>query len=248
MDIAKIWQFDLRRGNSDNPRNGACLLDAVSWFEYGRLGDHPDCVCPVIAAFARPVNDALPDDSRHRLKVFLGRLAGTVDPGAEQERAEYLAWQAIRVFAPLALDAAGFSLYAARLRMFEGSLADAAVVAKTVADHVTVVASTPDGYAASSAAATAAYAAHTAHVAATAHAATHAAHAAKIATKDGVYAGATAASAANAARIVAANANAVDAIIAALDGVLRIGRQAEPVEPEMWQAAAAKFTAARELV
>ena len=41
MDINNIWQFELRKGNSNNPKDGACLLDAVSWFEYGTLGDHP---------------------------------------------------------------------------------------------------------------------------------------------------------------------------------------------------------------
>lgn len=224
MDIAKIWQFELRRGNSDNPRNGACLLDAVSWFEYGRLGDHPPCVCPVIAAFARGINDGLPDGSRQQLKVFLGRLVGTVDPGAEQERAEYLAWQAIRVFAPVALDAAGLSLDATRLRMVEGSLADAAKAATGAAAKAATKA-VYAAYAASSATANAAYAAHAANVAATAYAAAHAAHAANV-----------------------ANVANVNATIAALDGVLRIGRQAEPAEPEMWRAATAKFTAARELV
>ena len=100
-DLNDLWRFDLRRGKSSDPREGACLLDAVSWLEYGTLGDHPPCVCPVIAAFGRRINDAMSDAGRQRLKVFLPRLVGTVDPSAEQARAEYLAWVAIRVFAPM---------------------------------------------------------------------------------------------------------------------------------------------------
>ena len=125
-DLSTLWRFPLRRGNSDDPRNGACLLDAVSWLEYGTLGDHPRCVCPVIASFGRGINDAMTDAGRQRLRVFIPRLVGTVDPPAERARAEYLAWQAIRVFAPLALDAAGRHEDAARLRVFEGSLSNAA--------------------------------------------------------------------------------------------------------------------------
>ena len=57
--MTDIWKFDLKRGNGHDPRDGACLLDAVSWFQYGTLGDDPPCVCPVIATFARGVNDVL---------------------------------------------------------------------------------------------------------------------------------------------------------------------------------------------
>lgn len=106
-DIKNIWQFDLRRGSGTDPATGACLLDAVSWLEYGHLGDHPECVCPVIAEFGRQVNDALNGQSRQRLKPYIPRLIGTVDPAAEYLRAEYLVWQAVRVFAPTEMEALG---------------------------------------------------------------------------------------------------------------------------------------------
>jgi hypothetical protein len=195
MNVNEIWKFKLRRGNSANPREGACLLDAVSWLEYGTLGDHPACVCPVIAAFGRGINDAMSDEGRQRLKLFIPRLVGTVDPEHERERAEYLAWQAIRVFAPLALDAVGQHKHATVLRNFTGSLAEAAWAAGAAAE----------------AAAWAAWAA----------------------------AGAAGAAA------EAAWAAAEDAMIAALEGVLAIGRQAEPVEPARFDAAVRLFEEAR---
>lgn len=122
MDINEIWKYDLREGNSDHPRNGACVMDAVSWFAYGHLGDHPECACPVITEFAIRVNDMLPDDERQKLKPFIFRLLGSRDPASEQERAEYLAWQAITVFAPLAYDAVGLKKEADTLRRFDRSL------------------------------------------------------------------------------------------------------------------------------
>ncbi|HEV2225043.1 MAG TPA: hypothetical protein VGR84_18775 [Candidatus Acidoferrales bacterium] len=124
-----IWQFDLRRGNSQDPRQGACLLDAVSWFEYGTLGDHPTCVCETLAAPGRVINDFLPDDRRQELKILIPRLVGTAGDGLAQARAEFWAWQAIRVFAPLALDASGFHREADYLRSFGGTLEQAAAEA-----------------------------------------------------------------------------------------------------------------------
>jgi hypothetical protein len=187
-DLSNIWQFNLRKGNSPDPTQGACLLDAVSWFEYGTIGDRPPCVCPVIAAFARGINDVMSDGERQRLKAFLPRLPGTVDPDREQARAEYLAWQAIRVFVPLALDAAGLHQHGQTLREFSGALEQAA----------------------SAAAAAACYAA-------------------------------------TAARYAASAAAAVGgcAMIEALDGVLAIGRQAEPVTPGRWEEAQRTFALAR---
>ena len=220
-NLIDIWRFPLRKGNSHNPREGACLLDAVSWLEYGTLGDHPPCVCPVIAAFGRGINDAMNNIGRQRLVSFIPRLVGTVDPKSERARAEYLAWQVIRVFAPLALDVAGLHGHATRLREFKGTLSDAAYVANA-ADAA---------YAAYAAAADAAYAAYNAVAYDAANAAYAAAYAANTANA-AAYVAAYAAAAYDAADAAAAAGHAAceDAMIAALDGVLRIGRQAEPLD------------------
>lgn len=85
-DLSTLWAFELSKGNSKDPRKGACLLDAVSWLEYGHLGDHPECVCPVIAAYGRIINDLLPHAERQRLRVYIPRLVGTVDKAAESAR------------------------------------------------------------------------------------------------------------------------------------------------------------------
>jgi hypothetical protein len=100
-NLETVWQFDLRRGNSTNPREGACLLDAISWFEYGKLGDHPPCVSPVYAAYGRIMNDMFPDDKRQLLKRFLTRLPGTVDPDSERARVEYMVKRSVREILPI---------------------------------------------------------------------------------------------------------------------------------------------------
>jgi hypothetical protein len=120
-----IWKFELKRENGHNPKDGACLMDAVSWFEYGTLGDHPACVSPVLAAFCRGANDGMTDAGRQKLKAFIPRLIGSVDPENEKPRAEFLVWQAIRVFTPFCLEKAGLHADAKLLREFSGGFKEA---------------------------------------------------------------------------------------------------------------------------
>jgi len=94
-----IWRFDLTRGASTTPRNGACLMDAISWLEYGKLGDEPECVCPVLAAYGRYLNDLFDDVTRQKLKVLIPRLAGSRDPVSAKIRADFIIEESIRRFA-----------------------------------------------------------------------------------------------------------------------------------------------------
>lgn len=205
------------------------LLDEIDRFDYGQLGDPPGRVCPVIAMFVRGVSFTMADAERQRLKVFIPRLIGTIDPQHEVARAMYLTWQAVRVFAPRALDAAGLYYHGIRLREFRRSLADAAPVAIEAAR---------DARAAARKAARAGWDARSVEAGAAAEAAIKAWSAVRTAqvaigavepaigfdtARAARYAAATAASAVVSAR-TAAGAEAADATLAALDGVLRIGR------------------------
>ena len=100
IDIEALWKFDLRKGYTDHPRNGACLMDAARWIVYREIGDDPPCTCPIIRAYAIRINDMLPDDERQRLKRFILRVAGNRDPESEQARAEYLVKQTAGVIVP----------------------------------------------------------------------------------------------------------------------------------------------------
>ena len=222
QDLSDIWRFELRKGNSSDPRDGACLLDAVSYIEYGELGDHPPCVCPVLAAFGRGVNDAMSHEGRQRLKIFIPRLVGTVDPEAVQPRAEYLAWQAVRVFAPIALDAAGLTIMASELRRFRGSLKEAAEAASAAAN----AAADANAVTAALTAGTAATAVKWAAAAAPINVAWAAEHAASR---------------------IAESAPGTAAIIAAMEGALAIGKQAEPIEPTRIASAQRTFAEAANL-
>ena len=98
--IADLWKYELRAGASLDTSAGACLLDAVSWFEYGHLGDAPACVCPTLRSLGIGINDVLADRPRQRLKPYIARMAHTVDDAALMARVEFLVDQAVNVFLP----------------------------------------------------------------------------------------------------------------------------------------------------
>jgi hypothetical protein len=95
-----------------------CLLEAVAYVAGEPWSDHPQCVCPVIAAFGRNWNDGLPDDkTRTRiLAPLIPRLIGTRSTADIQDRRAFMAadW-AIRTYTPIWLRAAGLDDQAASL-------------------------------------------------------------------------------------------------------------------------------------
>jgi hypothetical protein len=105
----------LRSGAHTSPSDGVSLMEAVSALAGEPWSNRPSCTSPVIAAYARSLNDWLPDDARQRLKVYIPRLVGTAAPDLELRRAFACADAAVRVFAPLAFVAAGLVEEAAKL-------------------------------------------------------------------------------------------------------------------------------------
>jgi hypothetical protein len=91
MDVNTIWPFHLTRGHSKDPRQGACLMDAISWFEYGMLNDHPPCVSPILVILGQVANDWSDDGQRQTLKRLIPKLVGTaLDQRADHLRADYV--------------------------------------------------------------------------------------------------------------------------------------------------------------
>ena len=105
----------LRSGTHTSPSDGVSVMEAVSALAGEPWSNSPSCTSPVIAAYARSLNDWLPDDARQRLKVYIPRLVGTAEPELELRRAFACADAAVRVFAPLAFAAAGLVEEVAKL-------------------------------------------------------------------------------------------------------------------------------------
>ena len=119
-ELSKIYSefgdLPLAEGSHASRADGVCLLEAVAWLAGEPHSDKPSCACPVIAAFGRELNDHLPDAERQALVPFIGKIVGSVStPEVERKRAFIASDYAVRVFAPIALRAKGFSNEAVKL-------------------------------------------------------------------------------------------------------------------------------------
>ena len=206
------------------PDGGTCINEAavvVAGFPYRsirRPDDCPPCFSRPISAYAIGLNDRMPDHCRQRLLPFVTRLSGSADsPHVECERAKFIALETIRRILPVPLGAAGLSKYAEDCRSATDLRAAAAAAGKASAEAGAARAAAWAAWAAREAAAAAREAAEAAWAAAARAAAARAA-----------------AEVAWAAWAAAAARGAVyDEAILILDGALRIGRQAEPIYPEI---------------
>ena len=97
----------LKAGSHASPEQGLCVMEAVAFVAGRSHTDHPPCACPVVSAFLRTWNDALPDDeARTRLlKPLVPKLIDSKSTSAVEEYRALLAcdWL-IRFYAPVWLD------------------------------------------------------------------------------------------------------------------------------------------------
>ena len=168
FNLKRQRQFDkvkLVYGSHGNRDDGLCAMEVVAYLAGESHSDHPDCACPVLTGYTIRMNDAMTDEWRQRLKPYLPLLIESRD-GREVERAELLAWRAVQVFLPLALDACQLPDLAHRFRAMSGRLdraADAAYAAYGAASGSSARSRAVNtGQACSMHAARAAYAAHAA--------------------------------------------------------------------------------------
>jgi hypothetical protein len=115
--IIDLDAIELAEGAHPSWEDGACLLEAVSYVAGEPWTDHPECVCPVLAAFGRAWNDALPDDKRTELlRPFIPKLIGTRSTVDVQDARAFMAtdW-AVRTYTPVWLRAVGLEEEATEL-------------------------------------------------------------------------------------------------------------------------------------
>ena len=188
--------MNLTHGSHHTRADGLCLMEAVAMLGGEDHTAAPGCACPVLSAFGRRLNDemgigAQGDVLRAKyLSDLAPRLVGTRStPEVELRRALVFADGAVRVLAPLAMEAAGRVAAADALRALSP------VIDRDTADRAAAAARAAYAAvnAADAAAANAAYSAVAAADYAAAHAAGHAAvHADYAATATAAAGGATA--------------------------------------------------------
>ena len=114
--LAELDTITLKSG-THVPDGEMCLMEATAWIAGESWSDHPQCVCPVLAAFCRLWNDALDDNTRDRLlKPFVVRLIGTRSTPEVESKRSFLAldWL-VRVQTPAWLQLAGLNDHANQL-------------------------------------------------------------------------------------------------------------------------------------
>ena len=114
--LDKIANIPLTEG-SHSPDSQFCVMEAVAFVAGEKWSDAPECACPVIGAFLRAWNDALPSDAeRDRLlKPLIPRIVGTKNKDLEEKRSLMAADWLVRVNTPAWLRLAGLNDQAAAL-------------------------------------------------------------------------------------------------------------------------------------
>jgi hypothetical protein len=129
-------QFPLRHGAHSSPADGMCAMELVAWLAGEPHTDEPECTCPVIAAYVRAVNDAIPTDvQRERLlRPLVPHLIRTRGTAADEQARGFVVVSAmVHEFVPHLLETARFVTAAQHLRvMAEITDADGAKAALAV--------------------------------------------------------------------------------------------------------------------
>jgi hypothetical protein len=76
----------LARGRHRHPRHGVCAMELSSMLGDEHFTDHPQRVCPVVAAFLRGYNDALTQPLRQELFGIAAAVVGSRTPDAASRR------------------------------------------------------------------------------------------------------------------------------------------------------------------
>src|SRR4051812_50224150 len=79
--------YRLSAGRHMRAEQGRCAMEWVAHLAGEAHSDRPECVSPVVGAFARSWNDALAETTRQRLRPYLGRMIGTAGDGSGEARA-----------------------------------------------------------------------------------------------------------------------------------------------------------------
>ena len=103
LDESRLASLPSLSSGNHHPDSQMCVMEALAFVAAESWTDHPACCCPVIGAFCRSWNDALPSDAdRDRLlKPLIPRLVGSRStPAVEQRRAWLATDWLVRTCAP----------------------------------------------------------------------------------------------------------------------------------------------------
>ena len=116
----KDWQqIPIESGKHSSIEDGACLLELASFVAGEPWSDRPQCVCQVIGALGRRLNDSIATDEMRTklLRPLLPKLLNTKGSSELTVRRAFAAADAaVRIFAASALEHRKMPEWAKRLR------------------------------------------------------------------------------------------------------------------------------------
>ena len=110
--VAEVAERGLKSGAHRSISDGMCAMEAASYIAGEPWSDHPECVCPVIAAFLRNWNDSLNDDERNKFitpALILKTIGTRSTKAVERKRSLMAADWLIRTHTPAWLRLAGLN-------------------------------------------------------------------------------------------------------------------------------------------
>ena len=96
----EFGRLRLENGSHQSPDEGVCLMEAVAWLAREPHSDEPNCVCLVLGAFGRRLNDRLDVERRQRLKPLIPALVGTASDGHAEARGFMAMDWIVRTYTP----------------------------------------------------------------------------------------------------------------------------------------------------
>ena len=115
VDLERFKTITALYRGAHKPDSHMCVMEAVAYVAHERWSAQPVCACPVISAFLRAWNDALPDADRTRLllPLVLKLVGSRASSRGQEERRRMLAldWL-IRTYAPAWLRLVGLDSHA----------------------------------------------------------------------------------------------------------------------------------------
>jgi hypothetical protein len=116
-------RFRLDQGSHESFEVGHCATEAAAWLSGESHTDRPQCMSSIVAQFLRTFNDRSSDERRQALKPYILRALHTAGDGRDQQREALSRTWLVRCGLPPALEVAGCSETAARLRALPDSRA-----------------------------------------------------------------------------------------------------------------------------
>ena len=115
MATTVLQSIELTRGFHHSLKEGACVMELVSYIAGEKWSDHPVCTSPCIATFLRTWNDDMNDNDRQMLKPLVPLVIGTNIPILEEHRTYLVIDWYIRVYVSQWLLAANLETHASAI-------------------------------------------------------------------------------------------------------------------------------------